>query len=237
MNGVNIRIPAALILLLAFVAPLDVAFAQRSGPDSSLLRLHSKAEELYQRGHFERAYFIYVKELAAIGDKYAQYMAGYMCLNGQGMPPDPVQASAWYRLAAERGIPEFIEVRDQLLESMSEAERVRSDARFIELRRKYSDLAVALKRVREARHKLNSGVTGTLLPGRAGGPVTILDPDSGAAMSREVYFSRIENRMQVRLDYITNSMNVERVAADMPNREFEAFADQVQAFLTVIDDR
>ena len=226
-----------LLFLVAVIAIPGPVHAAESGPGSSNLRLHLKAEDLYQRGHFKRAYFIYVNELAKSGDKYAQYMAGYMCLNGQGVIQDSAQASAWYRLAAERGAPEFIEVRDQVLESLSAADVDRSDALYIELRNKYSDLAIALELVREARRDLYAGSTGTRLPGGTTGPVTIVDPDSGVPIGGDVYVARSVRRMQVRLDYITDRMNTDPVDADMSNREFEAFAVRGWEVLAVIDDR
>ena len=61
------------------------------------LRVQQKAEALFERGNYERAYFIYRNELAPIGDKYAQYMLGYMHLTGKGATEDRVAATAWYR--------------------------------------------------------------------------------------------------------------------------------------------
>ena len=43
--------------------------------------------------------------------------------------------------------------------------------------------------------------------------------------------------MQVRLDYITDKLGIDRVEADMSNREFAALSDQVDAFIQVINDR
>ena len=205
-------------------------------PGASHLRLLDKAENLYRSGHWERAYFIYVNELAAIGDKYAQYMAGYMCVHGKGMRPDPVKASAWYRLAAERGAPEFVEVRDELLASMSDEERQQSDHAYVELRHRYSDLALALGHLEDERRLVKSGSTGTNL-NTASGPMTIVDPRSGTPMTREEYIGRIENRMQVRLDFITSKMGVERLDATMDDREFQLFSGRVMDYLEVIDDR
>ena len=230
----KVRIPVLLMILLSFAAPFERAAAQDGGSKS--LRLHTKAEDLYRSGHFERAFFIYTNELATIGDKYAQYMAGYMCLHGQGMKEDPVEASAWYRLAAERGAPEFVHVRDRLLESMSEEDRIRSDERFIGLRFEYGDVALALEHLRDERRRIAGNVTGSLL-GESVGPVSILDPDTGTTVMREQYVKRIHDRMQVRLDFITRRMGIERVDADMTNREFDAFADEVDAYLRTTDDR
>ncbi len=226
-----------LVFLLYAAAAVQPAVAQDRSSDLSTLRLHQKAEELYQNGHFERAFFIYVNELAAIGDKYSQYMAGYMCLHGQGTRQDPVRASAWYRLAAERGAPQFIELRDQLLESMSDAERALSDDAYIKLRLKYSDLALALGHLRDERRLIESGTTGTRLNDGYPGPITVVDSRTGAPMTREEYVVRIEERMQVRLDFITEHMGIEPVEATMGDREFRLFSERVLDHLRVFDDR
>lgn len=44
--------------------------------------LQEKAEDLFDRGEYERAHFIYRRDLAPIGDKYAQYMLGWMYAEG-----------------------------------------------------------------------------------------------------------------------------------------------------------
>ncbi len=229
------RIPAILLILLSSTVFLTPAVAQDGGQDSPSLRLHLKAEDLYERGHFKRAYFIYVNELAATGDKYSQYMAGYMSLHGQGTPEDRATASAWYRLAAERGAEEFIDVRDQLLESMDDDERARSDERYVDLRLKYGDVALALGHLRNERGQIPEEMTGSRLKGTPG-PMTIVDT-SGSSYTREAYIARIEARMQARLDFITDNMGVEPVSAAMTDKEFEQFTERVVAYLRVIDDR
>ena len=71
------------IVLLASIALMTTPVeAQRSAglstdaPDSRTLGLQRKVDELYERGEFDRAYFIYRNDLAPVGDKYAQYMVG-----------------------------------------------------------------------------------------------------------------------------------------------------------------
>ena len=231
----NVRVAILLFLLCAAAAGQPAAAQDRSN-DSPALRLHLKAESLYQNGHFERAYFIYVNELAAIGDKYSQYMAGYMCLNGQGTRLDRIKASAWFRLAAERGAPEFIQVRDQLLGAMGETELESSDNAYLEMRLKYSDLILALGHLRDERRLLGSGKTGSRLNATSG-PITIVDPRTGVPMTRDDYVRRIEDRMQVRLDFITDHMGIEPVEASMDEREFRRFAERVRDYLGVVDDR
>jgi hypothetical protein len=228
-----------LILVLALLVPLCVPAAAAGGArthHSPTLALHEKAEDLYRTGHHERAYFIYVNELAAIGDKYAQYMAGYMWLNGQGVPQDRVRASAWYRLAAERDSPEFVAVRDQLLESMDEAEREESDAVYLRLRQEYSDLVIAMAQLRLEREQLNDRPTGSHLNSQSSS-YTIIDPRSGVTMTRREYVERLESSMQIRLDFITARLGIDRVEADMNDREFADLAATVDEHLQVINDR
>lgn len=122
--------------------------------DARTLSVQSKAEELFQRGEFERAYFIYRNELVPAGDKYAQYMVGYMHLTGMGTDEDSVAACAWYRLAAERGTPEFVAVRNQLIHDLQGEERRRSDAYYLQLRREYSDLAILLGSIKRSVREL-----------------------------------------------------------------------------------
>ena len=144
--------------------------------------MQRKVDQLFEQGEFERAYFIYRNELVPAGDKYAQYMVGFMHLMGMGVEEDSVIASAWYRLAAERGTPEFVAVRDQLLHDLKDEERRRSDILYMDLRRDYHDLAVLLRSIKRRMREL-SPVTGSRL-GSDSGSVTVVD--SGLPHSRRL---------------------------------------------------
>lgn len=229
----NYRVLTLVVLLLSLPALANAQSSTRARPLDSL---QNKAEALYRQGHWERAHFIYVNELAAHGDKYAQYMAGYMYLNGRGVERDPVRASAWYRLAAESGAPEFIEVRDDLVEDLSAESLEASDAIFIELRKTYSDLVLALNLIRAERDILNEKPTGSRLSNTSSS-VTILDPRTGSAMSRTEYERRLKSRIKVRLDFITQAIGADELDAELTDSEFEALAEQVDAHLQIISDR
>ncbi len=155
-----------ILSLLLGVLPLDPAAAQSTDgvsfgvPDPQVVSLHAKVDELFRRGEVSRAYFIYRNELAPLGDKYAQYMVGYMHLTGHAVNQDKVVASAWYRLAAERGTPEFVQLRDQLLVELSEDDRDQSDRIYRELRREYNDLAVLLASIKRQERALRARSTG-----------------------------------------------------------------------------
>ena len=233
-QDVKFRYPLFLILFIFGVAA--AANPDQMVPKSSeTLRLHEKAEKLYRDGHWGRAHFIYVNELAAIGDKYAQYMAGYMSLAGKGTARDAIKASAWYRLAAERGSPEFAAVRDQLLAAMSESDREASDAAYLELRQQYSDLVLVLGYLRQEREALHTRQS-RYLPGDLVS-VTVVDPATGTKVTPSEYTRLMHERMQSRFDFITSMLGVDDVDADMSDDEFEALAAKVDEYLQVINDR
>jgi TPR repeat protein len=224
-----------LSVLLA-LAPASMTLAQGRGFDAPTLRLQAKADNLYRKGHWERAHFIYVNELAAAGDKYSQYMAGYMCQHGKGVERDKIRASAWYRLAAERDGPEFVAMRDQLLESMSEEERQASDAIFLQLRQKYSDLVLMLDSLEDERDAMNEKPTGSRLSASASS-ITVIDPQSGDMVARSENMRRLEKRMQARLDYLADKIGSETLDADMTDQEFGDLRQRVVAYLQVVNDR
>jgi hypothetical protein len=155
------------ISLIATLAILSAtAFAQRSSelsadlPDTRVMAVQDKVDSLFEDAKFTRAFFIYRNELAPIGDKYAQYMVGYMYDHAMGVDEDIIEASAWYRLSAERGTPEFVRVRDKLMRSFTDAERNRSNRKYNELRENYCDLAVLLSSIKRDMNELGER-TGT----------------------------------------------------------------------------
>ena len=111
----RIRVTAC-ALLCASVVPTALAgdYDQFPGPslDPRTIDAQQQVEDIYEAGDYSRALLIYEKELAPIGDKYAQYMVGYMHLNGQGTAQSLPDALAWYRLAAERKEPAIVQARD-----------------------------------------------------------------------------------------------------------------------------
>ena len=133
---------------------------------------------MFERGDYKRAHFIYRNELSPIGDKYAQYMVGFMTLTGLGVREDPVLASAWYRVAAERKTAPFIAVRDDLNRRLDAIEMERSDVLYLRLRREFSDIVVRMREVREDFELLHGGQTGSRTS-RSGSPVIIVKTSRG----------------------------------------------------------
>ena len=53
--------------------------------DQRTRSMQERVDAVYAAGDFDRALMIYEKDLAPLGDKYAQYMVGYMYLNAKGV--------------------------------------------------------------------------------------------------------------------------------------------------------
>ena len=226
------------VIVANLFASLAVAQSTNSFPqmpvDAKTVRVQKQAEEVYERTDYERAFFIYSRELAPIGDKYGQYMVGFMYLTGKGVEEDRVAASAWYRLAAERGTKEFVRVRDQVLQSLDDAERAESDRLFIELRREYGDLALLVRAIREDYEKLTS-MTGSRLSGGSG-PMMVVEMDgSGSTTSGSEYHRRIERRLRARLDYIAQHTEIGIVDEDVASYDIDAIERKIEAHLGRVD--
>jgi hypothetical protein len=212
-------------------------FAFRSGDllDAETLSVQEKAEQLFEEGDYKRAHFIYLKELAPIGDKYAQYMVGFMTLSGLGVAEDPILASAWYRLAAERKTPEFIAVRDDLIRRLDRIDMEQSDATYSRLRLEYSDIVVRMREVREDFERIRTGPTGSRTA-NSSSPVMIVQPRSGAGMSVEAYNQQLLRRMQKHLDYIVAALGIDHVDAEASEEELDRLEQQVMTYAARVDD-
>jgi TPR repeat protein len=127
-------------------------------PDRRIITMQEKVDTLFEKGDYERAYFIYREELVPLGDKYAQYMVGYMTLVGKGVPGDLIAGSAWYRLAAERGDSAFVQSSNEVLRLLNEEQRKLSDQRYLELRREYSDVMIVANLIEKDLDALDSRV-------------------------------------------------------------------------------
>ena len=228
-----------MLLAAAFVLSSAPAFGQRldslpgSSIDSRTLSTQQKVEELFARGEYERAKFIYENELAPIGDKYAQYMVGYMYLTGAGVPEDMVTASAWYRLAAERSSPPFVAVRDELLAALGDVERGRSDALYLQLRREYSDPVILLDLIRKDLRNLGAR-TGSRIS-RDTSPVMILDPRTGGSISAEAYEQQVSRRIRMRLEHLVQ-LGLDIDITDPKRLDVDALAKAVDDHVSTLPD-
>lgn len=215
--------------------------APQSGPfpgsplDRATLRLGERVEQLFENKEYERAFFIYRNELAPIGDKYAQYMVGFMYETGTWVDEDPILASAWYRLAAERGYEEFEQVRDALLNSFTDVDQVRSDVYYLQLRREYSDVVLLLELIQQDVDQM-SARTGSRVSGGAG-PVTIVDPRAGSSVSGDEYFRSLRSRIEGRLQFMAEQLGDSSIAMEADDVDLDLLNATVLRFVETIDDR
>lgn len=223
------------LLLLSATAAAQWSEFPTGDLDSHTMRIQSKAESLYVKGDYKRAHIIYVNELATIGDKYAQYMTGFMYLMGQGLPEDPVRASAWYRLSAERQAPEFMVVRDELIRTFNAEQLAASDAIYLELRKKFSDIVIVMRLLEEDLELLDVEATGSRVPSGSN-LVTTLDPRKGTVTSAELYRDRVRRTLQSRVDFITGQLDIERMDADLSAAQIAELWERIEEQVSVIDD-
>lgn len=189
-KSLHTRFLAAALLLSG-----NIVLAQSSS--SLSVEIHSskvvvtqrKVDELYEANDFKRAFFLYRNELAPLGDKYAQYMVGYMYLTGRGVAESAAIASAWYKLAAERGTSEFVTARDQLTRNLSQEQIIESDLLYAQLRVEFSDLAILLALVKRDFGELKSRTE------------TRVNSDS-MSLSVVDYYGNIHERLEERLELI-----------------------------------
>lgn len=190
------------VRMLFMVLSLAIPLAATAGdafpgqaPSRSKMRTQEKVDSLFEKGDYERAMFIYKKELAPVGDKFAQYMVGYMHVAGKGVQADTILASAWYRLAAERGNEQFVRVRDKLLALMNDEQRARSDMLFVDLRRQMGDAVLISQLIQEDT---------AVLRGRRG-PTALSSPEFERNNFRtpSANFEDAAKRLEPRVDYLT----------------------------------
>lgn len=198
-------------------------------PDSRTMATQRKVDDLYIAGEYERAFFIYRNELAPIGDKYAQYMIGYLFHTGKGVPENHVAALAWYQVAAERGTPEFADVRDQLSRSMTSEQLRDADALYEELRMEFSDLAVLMAAIKRDHGKLQTK-TGSRINSDAS-PISIIDARSGRTMSGNDYHRNAREQLVDSLTRLKQLGDFEELETNPDNINLSDLERQVQEHL------
>ena len=208
------RTVAGLILTLAFtvraaddpviVTPSEDVAAQTPGElafpgvpvTRFVLRLRESADDAYERGSFRYAYRLYRDGLAPRADKFAQYMTSFMLARGQGVPRDPVAASAWFHLAAERGNRKLVAVYEQSLTSMNDAEAKQADEIYRGLPEQYGDRAIVARLVRDDRRSLQRGT------GSRGGNVTMLD------LAAHRRYERVREQIEIRMKFLEGDVEL-----------------------------
>jgi hypothetical protein len=242
MHRLNDTLKTLLVAIVLAHAAGAAAQMSSSKPgidlDSKTIAVQAKAEELFDREDYRRAYTIYLKDLAPIGDKYAQYMLGFMSGNGLGVDQDPVVASAWYRLAAERGEPpQFVAVRNDVLDQLDSDARARSDQVYLQLCGEFSDIAISMREVQEEFGNLSRVSTGSRVGGSSS-LVTIVEPRAGGSQSGDAFVRRAKRRMQGHLDNVTAMLGVDRIDAEQVTAsELAALEETVRDYILSMADR
>lgn len=220
----KIRLALKAGLLASFLCASALAQDYKPFPGDTLNQrtrlMQERVEELYMAGNVERALLIYENDLAPIGDKYAQYMVGYMHLHGEGVEQDRIKALAWFRLAAERGEPLLVRMRDEVAAGLTPDQIQTSDVIFLDLWKSMGDRRLIMDLIRRDMDTLESQ-TGTRLPGNtATGPLIVIRP-SGEQVGPNFYVD-VRMRLKARIEYLDARVEIEdMVLAD----EFKKIRD------------
>ncbi len=233
----KIRLALITGLLAAFVCASVQSQTYKSFPgesaDQRTLQIQKRVDELFAAGEFKRALFIYEKELAPRGDKYAQYMVGYMYLNSHGVPQDKPRALAWYRLAAERGNEVLEQARDGLAEKLTQAEIDASNRVFLGLLQKIGDIRLIMVLIQRDMNTLNSR-TGTHIQGsNAGGRVVIVRPSG--RIGDPNFYRDLRLRLEARLNYLETKVAISDIELESDDNEIRMFEEQVKSELAALE--
>jgi len=202
-------------------------------PNQRTLTMQERVEELYTAGNYERALLIYQKELAPLGDKYAQYMVGYMHLNALGTEQDRAEALAWYRLAAERGEPVLMKVRDDMVAEMPAAEIAESNRIFINLWKTIGDSTLLMDLIRRDMNTLRARTGSRISTSQSSGPALVFRPtgeQEGPNFYRDVRY-----RLEARLSYIATSVEVTDIEMQNDIADIRLLEEQVRQELAALD--
>ena len=198
---------AAMLIVTSVVAVAADDFPGGT-PELRLIEAQAKADQLFEKGDYQRAYFIFREELVPLGDKYAQYMVGYMNIVGKGVPLDYIAGSAWYRLASERGEVNFSQVRDEILGQFNDEQRSQSDNESAALRMKFSDAMIIANMVEIDLDLLQRLSQNSTLSN------DLVDAQESLAGDRSQHVAQAQQRVQVRLKYLSDTLASGKAMAD-----------------------
>jgi len=198
------QLAIAAMLLATSVAAVAGDDFPGGKPDRRVLEAQQKVDELFEKGDYERAYFIYRQELVPLGDKYAQYMVGYMNIVGKGVPRDTIVGAAWYRLAAERGDESFSQARDEVWDQLNEQLRRQSDQKYTELRLDYSDAMIIAGFIEKDLDLISRRPQRSTPSSDLGND--LVDSQNQFAADRAQLVEEARQRIRVRLDFLGNMM-------------------------------
>jgi Sel1 repeat-containing protein len=229
---------AGIVAALAHVpAHSDVYnFFPGASADQRTLQAQRLVEQLYEDREFKRSLIIYEKELAPIGDKYAQYMVGFMYYRGHGVEADRPAALAWFRLAAERRDPPIVAARDALFSSMSQEEIVESNQIFVKLWRKLGDNQIILNLVRRDLNLLKEK-TGSRIAGSNTSPMTIVRVQQNTTISSAAFYDRVRERLEMRLNFLNSNVEIVDIALNDDMAVKKSLEQEIREEMAALDMR
>lgn len=202
--------------------------------DNRTRSIQERVDAIWDSGDYERALLIYEKELAPVGDKYAQYMVGFMYLNGNGVAEDKMRALAWYRLAAERGDPLLLQTRDELAVQMTPAEIETSNEIFVGLWQQMSDRVLLMQLIRRDMQILKAQ-TGTHIQGaRVTGPTIIYRPRGGPVGPN--FYRDVRTRLEARLNYLDARVEISDIVVAEELEQIRIESAELKEELAAIED-
>lgn len=187
--------------------------------DLNYAKLQKLADQYYEKGRYAKAYQIYSEDLARLGDKFAQFRAGYMHYTGEGLAKDPVKAFAWMRLSAERGSEQLTTAAAQVWETLDANQRAAAKTEFDRLQAEYGDRALLTRLIEEDERELKS-TTGSRL-GQTNAQSRVYNPSvRGSVTDAEGFTQAIKQRIEARTRYI------ELLEGNVEYGEFEVLEDE-----------
>lgn len=120
----------------------------------------------FKKGDYSHAVSMF-KVASSWAYKPAQYDLGLMYFNGEGTSVNRSLGAAWMILAAERGNPHYVRLRDQMVTVLTNAEFAKTDKLWAELRETYGD-KVALRRAKAQWAFVKGQMTGSRVGGDPG---------------------------------------------------------------------
>ncbi len=233
----TIRLALIAGLLAAFFCANTQAQTYRPFPGETMNKrtfdTQERVEALYDSGEYKRALFIYERELAPLGDKYAQYMVGYMHLNAQSVSQDSVSALAWYRIAAERGEPALRQARDELLESMTAPDVAVSNRIFLDLWQSIGDTKLIMELIREDMNTLKRRTGSRIRGAPTSGPALIYRP-SGELLPPN-YYRDVRVRLETRLNFLEIKVEIKDIDVESDDEALKLLEQQVQSELAALE--
>ena len=190
-------------------------------PDRRTLKTQEKVDALFEKGEYERAMFIYHKELAPLGDKYAQYMIGFMYLAEKGVQRDVATASAWFRMAAQREQPMFMRARDDTWRTLSTEQQAQSDQIYIGLRVESGDATLLASLVEIDLQLLRSRANPDSLS------INLVDRGGTGHQGESDQYDYVVERIEHRMSYLTQFLASDGLILAAERDRFDQFEQQV----------